>query len=435
MKYLSRSAFLVMYRLLSWAIEPFAESFLLFRLRKNKEDSGRLEERLGHASLARPAKGSLIWIHAASVGESLSMLPLMEKLNTQDRILLLTTGTLSSARLMNDRLPKNVLHQFIPLDTPHAVRRFISYWQPALAIWTESELWPNLIGEMARRNIPLLLVNARMSERSYRRWRTFAPYSVRQLLHAFSLCLAQNEESADRLRKLGASRVKVTGNLKHDAPPLPVDAEKFSTLQKMLGARPRWLAASTHRGEEEIIIKAHKELALRYRDLLTFIVPRHPERGADICALARKQGLSCAQRSQGMPISADLSIYVADTLGELGVFYKSCQSVFMGGSLVAHGGQNPLEAARFSCALLAGAHTQNFKDIYATLEKAQALERVRDGQSLKSALENHFTDTRARDESAQHAFAYAQSMRGALARVMEAITPYLPGGNASHAQA
>jgi 3-deoxy-D-manno-octulosonic-acid transferase len=264
-----------------------------------------------------------------------------------------------------------------------------------------------------------------MSLRSFRRWR-LAPQSASELLGRFVLCLAQDNDSAERLTALGARNTRAPGNLKHDAHPLPANAGSLSEMRHMLQGRPYWLCASTHPGEEDVLLATHEILAQGDPRLLTILAPRHPERGSDIALRARARGLGCVRRSFAEKIGDETSLYIADTLGELGLFYRLCDIVFMGGSLIAHGGQNPLEAARLSCALLTGPHTQNFHDIYAALEKQGGLIRVSDAAALSAAVEGLLEDPQARQRSAQTALDYAKSVSGVLARVISAMEPYLP---------
>jgi 3-deoxy-D-manno-octulosonic-acid transferase len=404
---------------------PLARRHLQARARRGKEDPARLEERLGTASKPRPG-GPLVWLHAASVGESLSLLPLIEALRAgrPSLSLLLTTGTVTSARLMEDRLPEGVLHQFAPLDLPGAHARFLDHWRPDLALIVESELWPNLILAAGARGLPLALVNARMSERSFRRWR-LVPGPSRRLLAGFTLCLAQSEADAARLRALGALDVRVPGNLKHAAPPLAVDPHALAALGAALGERPVWLAASTHPGEEEMVAAAQRRLLAGRPDLLAVIVPRHPARGSDIAAMLAADGLAVTRRGQGGLPGPGSQVYVADTLGELGLFYRVAACAFIGGSLVRHGGQNPLEAARLGCPPLFGPHMDNFPDIAALLLQARGAIRVEDADDLALAVAGLLDDPAARGALAQAAQAAAAAKTGVLARVLGALAPLL----------
>lgn len=356
------------------------------RLAAGKEDPARFPERLGNASRDRPT-GQLVWIHAASVGESVSALTLIDGLlkAAPERSILVTTGTRTSAEIMAARLPERAFHQFVPVDMKDAVERFLDHWRPDLAIWMESEIWPNLISESAARRIPMMMANARITEKSYRFWRKSLGFS-RQLLGHFSFCSAQSETSAERLRELGANSVECFGNLKFAAEPLPVDADALAVVTQDIATRPLWLAASTHRGEEEIILAAHRTLCEKRPDLLTVIVPRHPERGDDIATLAIGQGLTVVRRSTGAPLTPETGVYIADTIGELGLFYRLAKIVLIGGSLVPNGGQNPLEAARLDCVLLHGPHMDNFTEIMADFDYLSASLEVTDADTLAAAV-------------------------------------------------
>ena len=421
---LAGGATLRLYRALSAAAAPVARVLLRDRVKRGKEAPDRLLERMGVAAVARPA-GALIWMHGASVGESLSALPLAEALLAAhpDAHLLMTTGTVTSAQLMAERLPKRALHQFVPVDSLPFVQRFLNHWRPDAALWLESELWPNLIGETAARGIPIALVNGRMSERSHRGWRRARPVAT-HLLGAFTAVLAQDRGSAERLSDLGARGVVVTGNLKTDAAPLPADAEALKSLTTAIGERPTLLAASTHSGEETLVLGAHKILQAQFGDLLTIIAPRHPLRGGEVAAFARGAGLETAQRSLGEPLTSRTQVYVADTLGELGLFYRLARAAFVGGSLVPHGGQNPYEPARLNCPILHGPHIHNFEEAYAALDAAKGAMRVQDAVSLAQAAMVLLGDKGARTHTASRA-REALGGSNALAATLDALAPLL----------
>ncbi len=392
-----------LYRAATWLGGPLIEAELHRRGRRGKEDPRRWPERLGQPGLPRSA-GPLVWLHAASIGESLAVLPLLDALTAARPGLqiLLTTGTVTSARLLTKHLPAGVLHQFAPIDRPAAWRSFFDHWRPDLAFLVESEIWPNLIMEAERRGVPLALLNARMSERSYHRWRR-VPGTAARLLARLDLCLAQNERDRERLIALGGQRVQTVGNLKHAAPPLPADPTALEAIRAEIGSRAAWVAASTHPGEDEQIVEVHRRLARQLPALLTVIVPRHPERGDAIAALIQGHGLKAARRSKGEPIRADCAIYLADTLGELGSFYRVAMAAFIGGSLVPHGGQNPLEAARLGCPTLFGPHTWNFAEITAALERQGAAHRVDNHRELAIRLDQLLVDPNERELMATQA--------------------------------
>ena len=333
------------YRAATVALEPAGRPFLAWRLGRGKEDAGRLGERLGHAGRPRPA-GRLVWLHGASVGEGLSLLPLIDVLMARGCGILLTTGTVNAARVLAGRLPGGAIHQFAPLDLPGAVHRFIRHWRPDLAVLAESELWPNLVDGLHRAAVPLVLVNARMSERSARRWAR-APGFIGGLLGRTALCLCQSEADAARYRALGAGRVAVAGLLKYDVPAPAADPEAVARFTAAVGPRPLWVAASTHADEEAALVEAHLALRRDVPDVLTVVAPRQPNRGTSLLAEAQRRGIGAALRSRGDAIHAGTSLYVADTLGELGLWYRAADLVFVGNSLAAPGGgQNPIEPVR-----------------------------------------------------------------------------------------
>ncbi len=399
---------------------PLLWLWLRVRMKRGKEDEARLMERLGRASFARP-DGRLIWIHAASVGESLSVQPLIEALLARyaDVSILLTTVTVTSAGLMERRLPERAYHQYVPVDHLFAVRRFLRHWQPELALFVESELWPNMVMESHRQHIPLVLVNARMSARSERLWLRFLPLA-RQMLEAFRMILTQSEEVQARFASLGALQAEYTGNLKYDANPLPADGKETSHLLSAIGDRHVWLAASTHEGEEMIVANAHRHVMDHYDDLLTIIVPRHPRRGDDIREQLEREGVRVAQRSKGDAVTEDTGIYLADTMGELGIFYRLCDIVLIGGSLVDKGGQNPLEPARLDCAVLFGPNMSNFTAIAEEMESRQAARRVTEA-SLATDIEALFRHTEQQQALAIEARQLVQEKGGVIDRVLDKL--------------
>ncbi len=414
------------------AAAPLLRLHLRRRAARGKEIPERLAERLGHGA-ARPP-GRLVWLHAASVGEALSALPLIETLAARHAALhiLVTTGTVTSATLLAGRLPAalagRVTHRFVPLDVPRWVARFLDGWRPDAAVFVESELWPNLIGAARARGIPMALVNARISARAASRWGR-VPGFARHVLGAFDPVLAQSEADAERLRALGAAGATCPGNLKFAAPPLPADAAELARLRALLGDRPAWVAASTHPGEEDLAIAAHAALAPAHPGLLTILVPRHPDRGAEVAALAG--GLAVARRAAGQDPGPGTALLVADTLGELGLWYRLAPVAFMGGSLVPHGGQNPLEPARLGCAVLTGPHTWNFSAILEAMAAAGGVGRVDPGPdpaaALAEAVGAMLTNPGRRQAQARAAASVAAEQAGVADRIAAAIGPLLDG--------
>lgn len=420
---------LAAYRALTRALWPAARLYLDRRLKRGKEDATRFAERLGHAGRPRPA-GRLVWVHAASVGESLSLLPLIERVAGSSgnggaaTHVLVTTGTVTSAKLMGARLPPGAVHQYVPVDHPAFVARFLDHWRPALAIWAESDFWPNILTEAARRDLPLVLVQGRISDRSFARWRR-APKLIAEILSGFSLCLGQTERDAERLRVLGAKDARAVGNLKFSGPPLPVDAKELTRFGAAWGARPRWLAASTHPGEEEIAARVHRALAPRFPGLLTAIAPRHPERGGEIAATLRGLGCAVARRGAAEAMGPDTDIYLADTMGELGLLYRLCPIAFVGKSLSVAGGQNPLEPARLGCAVAFGPRMDNFAEVAERMCATGAARQVADEEMLAGTVSHWLADPAARARAGAAGEVFARAEAHALDAVYDALRPLL----------
>lgn len=395
------------------------------RMRRGKEDAARIRERLGHAGIARP-RGTLLWFHAASVGESLSLLPLIGQLCAErpDVAVLITTGTRSSADVLSVRLPAGVLHQFAPVDSAGAVARFLDHWHPDVAIWAESELWPRQIVATHARAIPLLLINARMSEASVRRWRR-ARGMIAALLGRFDQVLAQDPATAGALQGLGlpAARVTVVGTLKEGSADLSCDPAVLATLRDTIGGRPVWLAASTHPGEETIVAEAHARLLNEHPDLLLILVPRHPERGPGVAAILRGAGLSYSRRAAGGGPMAQ--VYLADTLGEMGLWYRLAPVAFVGGSLVPVGGHNPYEPAAQGSAILTGPHVANFAEIFGRLCAGGGAQVVTDAQTLAAGV-RHLSNPANRKAQTDAARAICADGGGATAAARRLILNRLP---------
>ncbi|HEY5167208.1 MAG TPA: 3-deoxy-D-manno-octulosonic acid transferase [Pseudolabrys sp.] len=411
------------YRLLSAAAAPLAPLLLARRLKRGKEHRERLSERRGEAGIARPA-GALVWLHGASVGELASVLPLIERIAARGVGMLVTTGTVTSGGLAEQRLPRGVIHQFVPLDAPRFVRRFLDHWQPDLALLVESDLWPNMMIETSARHVPMILINGRLSERSFQRWR-YLPNTIVNLLQRFDLCLARTPGDAGRFGELGAPRIVTTGNLKLDVPAPPADPAALAALRDATNGRPVIAAVSTHAGEENIMIEAHRRLSANFPGLLTLIAPRHPERGPGVVEIASAAGLQAALRTRGELPNAATDIYVADTVGELGLIYRLAPVVFVGGSLVRHGGQNPIEAAKLGAAILHGPHVWNFAELYAALDHAHGAELVTDVDRLTAGLGALLAQPAARASVADAARTTVEALGGALDRTLQSLEPYL----------
>jgi 3-deoxy-D-manno-octulosonic-acid transferase len=411
------------YRLLTAMAVPLANMALSRRLKQGKEQADRLSERRGESKIPRP-DGPLVWLHGASVGEMISILPLIERISARGITVLVTAGTVTAAALAERRLPPGVIHQFVPVDVPQFVSRFLDHWQPSLALFVESEIWPNMIMASAGRGVPLILINGRVSERSFRRWR-FAPRTIGALLNRFDLCLTQTAEDGARYAALGAPRYVTTGNLKLDVPAPPADAAKLSQIKTVIGTRPVIAATSTHPGEESAVVDVHRRLKHTFPGLLTILAPRHPDRGAEIAEIARAAGLTFGLRSRGDLPQRSTEIYIADTLDELGVIYRIAPIVFIGGSLVEHGGQNPIEAAKLGAAILHGPHIWNFAEIYSALDAAGGAEMVTDTGKLTVKIGAWLKDAEARNAVARTGLESMEALSGALERTVTALDPYL----------
>jgi 3-deoxy-D-manno-octulosonic-acid transferase len=384
MKKIKRSFALWCYYQLMRRADRHVERRLRSRLLMGKEDPERLEERLG-ISLAERPTGNLIWFHAASVGESLSLVELIKRISSSqpDYNFLITTGTITSAKLILSRLPSNAVHQYIPVDTPKAVEKFLDRWRPSLAIWTESEFWPNLISFTSARDIPMILINARISEKSYRRWQFFKK-SLKNLIEKFNYSLIQDQKTVKYFSKIGISsnNFELTGTLKEGSAALPHSETEQVEISKQILNRPVWLAASTHEGEEKLIAAAHRHASKASQGLLLIIVPRHPERGLEIASILTKENFKICLRSKKDKISSDTQIYIADTLGELGLWYRIAPVSFVGGSFVPIGGHNPFEPAALGSAILHGPYVENFKEIYNRLNVAGAAVKIEEASEL-----------------------------------------------------
>lgn len=418
------SPLFAVYRVGTALLEPAGRPFLAWRLKRGKEDAARWSERLGRAGRPRP-EGRLAWLHGASVGEGLSLLPLIDALVARGCRVLLTTGTVNAARVLAERLPPDVVHQFAPLDLPGAVQRFLAHWRPDLAVLAESELWPNVVVELHRAAVPLILVNARMSARSARRWAR-APGFIGALLGRTARCLCQTEADAERYRALGAAQVSVSGLLKYDVPPPAADPGALACFTAAVAGRPVWVAASTHADEEGALLDAHGLLRRELPEALTVLAPRQPHRGPALLAEARRRGIAATLRSRGETPGAGTALYIADTLGELGLWYRAADLVFVGNSLLPPGGgQNPIEPARLGCAILHGPHTANFADVYPALDAEGAAATVADAAQLGRSAAILLGDPAQVRSMASAAAAVLARRGGATARTMAALDPFL----------
>jgi len=414
-----------LYRSLTGLAQALAPALLQARVRAGKEDPARVGERLGHTERERPP-GPLVWLHGASVGESLSLLPLIKAIGGRrsDVTVLTTSGTVTAAEMMARRLPPEALHQFNPVDTPAAVSRFLDHWRPDLAVFVESELWPNLIGEAKRRNVRLALLSARLSEQSLKGWAK-APRSAAALLGAFDLVMAQDEAAAGRLAALGA-RDDGRLNLKLAGEPLPVALNPLEAARRAAKERPVLLAASTHPGEDEVVLDAFKALKDRRDRPLLVIAPRHPARGPDIVALATSQGFKASAQSAGGLFGMG-EVYVADALGELGLWFRLARAAFVGGSLVeGPGGHNPVEPARLGVPIVSGPLVDNWRSVFDLFLKDDAVVIAADAQGLATAFAGLLNDETAAQAMAARALAIPDGEAQALDDAVALLVDLLP---------
>ncbi len=413
---------LVGYRVAGIALYPMAGPYLAFRALKGKEDRSRRLERLGYASLARP-RGPLIWVHAASVGETMALLPMIRELRRREIHVLLTTGTVTSAALVDARLGSDVIHQYVPVDVKFPVKRFIAYWKPDACITAESEIWPTTVVELARRRIPQIRVNARISDRSFDRWKRHLKVAE-TLFEKMALVVAQSDLDAERFRDLGAWPVIVSGNLKSDTDPPPCDEEVLAGYRSQIGGRKTWAAISTFEGEEKAAAAVHRAIKPK-NGQLTIIVPRHPDRADAIEAMLKEEGLTVARRSRDDAITAETDVFMGDTIGEMGLYLRLTEIAFVGRSLTGEGGQNPLEPAMIGCAVLSGPNIQNFRDTYQHLVRKGGARVVRDVEMLAKAVHYLMITDAARRKMVDAGQDAMEDLRGALAKTVKALEPYI----------
>lgn len=412
---------LFLYRFFYFIFSPIIFVFLMYRLVKGKEDWKRFNERLGFVRMKRPV-GRLVWMHGASVGECLSMLPLVKKLLEMDSNLhiMVTSGTVTSAQLMAKRLPSRAFHQYIPIDSPFAARRFVKHWYPQAVLWFESDFWPNLLYAVKSADVPLVLLNGRISDRSFARWQKFSGI-IGQIQKLFTLSFGQTKEDARRLEMLGASHVVSVGNLKFAAVYPPFDAVELKDMKRLIGMRPVWCMASTHAGEEEMGMFVHMQLEKVYKNLLTILVLRHPNRANEVEQMLLKKKLRVARRSRQDKLTAQTQVYLADTIGEMGLLYQLAPLVFVGGSLVPFGGQNMLEPMRLHRTVLIGPHAFNFREIVSQAKVEGALIEVSDKEGLCKRLMEFFLKPAEAEQIATRAEQLATSEMDVLNRVYKIL--------------
>lgn len=397
-------------------IAPLAYRRVAAKLRAQGTDPARLQERMGHATAPRP-EGRLVWFHAASVGESVSVLRLIAHLGQvhPDLNFLITSGTATSAKIVGKRLPPRTVHQFAPLDARRALNRFLTFWRPDAAVFVESELWPQMLSRTAAAGIPLALVNARISDNSARNWKRF-PATARYLMDHFRLIHCQDTRTASHLQDLGLTQAEAGVNLKSLSGALPFDPAELERMRDVIGARPVWLAASTHPGEEEIVLAAHKAMTGRHADALLILVPRHPERGSAVETLVAEAGFEGARRSTGMAVTGQTRVYLADTLGEMGLWYQLAPLTCLCGSFSDVGGHNPYEPAHAGSAIVHGPRYANFAETYAQLAAAGAADEVTDSAALCALLTRYLDDPGALNEQRRRARSFAAAQADVLGR-------------------
>ncbi len=411
------------YRFAGSAAFPLVGPYVVWRSTKGKEDRNRRRERSGIAGRARP-EGPLIWAHAASVGETIAIIPLIDSILDYGVNVVLTTGTVTSAQVADDRLGDRVIHQFVPLDLKPAISRFLNHWQPDLAIMAESEIWPMTILELGMRRVPQVLVNGRLSDRSFSLWGRW-PELSEALFENMAHVVAQSETDAERFQTLGARPVTVSGNLKVDTNPPPVNEHDLHALRRQIGLRPSWAAVSTHDGEETMAAEVHAILRPHHLGLLTIIVPRHPDRALALAVEFAAMGLKVVMRSSGERVRSDTDILLGDTIGEMGLYLRLTDIAFVGKSMTLEGGQNPLEPAMLNSAVLSGPNVQNFREAYEKLIDAGGAKIVEDRDGLAGEVNFLLSNGRARREMMAAGVAAVDDMRGALEKTLKALEPFI----------
>ncbi|MEN8236100.1 MAG: 3-deoxy-D-manno-octulosonic acid transferase [Pseudomonadota bacterium] len=418
--------FLKIYQALVWLLQPLIFWIIKRRISNSKEEPQRIQERYGEATKKRP-QGQLIWIHAASIGESRSILILIERLLRcyPHWHILVTTHTMTSARVMAKHLPPRAMHQYIPYDHLQWVTRFIDYWNPSLVLWVESELWPTFLTTLGQRKIPVILVNGRLSQRAFQQWSKLKSLSS-VVFSQFTCCLTQSKEDAQRFQSLGANNVHITGNLKFAAHPLEINDMELQTLKNATKDRPVWLAASTHPGEEELVACAHRQLKKNLPNALCIIVPRHPARSEAILELLTDKGLYTTTRSEQEQLEKITEVYLADTLGELGLFYKLAPVAFIGGSLVPIGGHNLIEAAQLNCAIIHGPHMHKSLQLEQEFAAANAAITVESWQGLADNVSVLLANSDKQKKMTQSAKAIVNRHTGVTDTILQHVAEIIP---------
>lgn len=410
---------LKIYKILNIILSPLIVLIIIYRIYKKKEDRVRVGERFGFASKARP-KGKLLWIHAASIGETISALPFIDACNKElDYKILLTTGTVTSARIAKKNLPKNVIHQYVPIENYFAIRKFLSHWQPQLAVFIESEFWPCLAHE-ASKICKVISLNTRISDSAYKNWHSFRAL-FKAILSCFTAFMPQSLEDKAKLENLGFKNVKYIGNLKYSVPNLPCDLNELSDFKNQIKNRIVVLFASTHAGEEEIISKVYNKVQDPNKSLLIVIVPRHPIRSNQIYDYLQQNGYESILLSENKPITNTTEFYIIDEIGKLGLFFRIAPITVMGGTFVKVGGHNPIEAARLKSAIIIGPHAYNFKEICNDLKKAHAAIFVKNSDECIKAIKTLWQDKNSYNTYVENASALVRKKE----RILEDVIAYI----------
>lgn len=429
---------MLVYRLLCILLTPFFFILALYRLLKGKEVLAHIGERFGFSGADRTPSSSAastppLWVHAASVGESLSVLPLIEKIQQEHpgQHIVMTSYTKTAATLIKSKNIPNLTHQFIPYDHPLFVFLFLRHWAPKAVLWVESEFWPEALHQIAQRELPAALINLRFSQKSFRRWKKFAPNFIRARLNTFAFIHAQSDVYKDFIEDLSGRDVAMISNLKCAVPPLPFDAQALTALQNSIGERQIVLYASTHKGEEDALIQMHQRLCAQHTNLLGIIVPRHPERGAEIEGLLNAHSATFSARSRQQDITQDTEFYLADTLGELGLFYRLSPITVIGNSFIhtPGGGHNPLEAAHLECCILYGPSIYNFQTMHDDMQKASAVLQVSKFEALEMELKALLSDSDRCTAYASNALTFAQKQGNIAEELYQALQDYLRLGS------
>ena len=373
---------LIIYRLLINLAILFSPIIIFIRLIKKKEDFKRFKEKFCFFSEKRKS-GKLIWFHGASVGEVKSIVPLIEKLEKEKKInqILITSSTLSSSKIFKKFKFKKTVHQFFPIDSFANSKKFLDYWRPSLAIFIDSEIWPNMLLNLKEEKIHSILLNARMTKKSFNNWIYFRNFA-QKIFQCFDITFPQNKETLRYLKVLNVKKIKFLGNIKFSENEIQLDNNINLKVRKFLKSKKYWCASSTHDNEEVICAKAHIKLKEKIKNLITIIVPRHTNRTPEITSNLRNLNLKVHCHSSNETIKKNTDIYIVDTYGETVSFFKICNVVFLGGSLINHGGQNPIEAARNGCKIIYGPNIRNFKEVYELLDKNKVSNKVRNEEQL-----------------------------------------------------